>query len=228
MATLDSLFALALQAMNGITLLGAVFVKAPQLLQIHRAQSVAGISEQMVVGEVLSCACSVIYNVIKGFPFATWGEAMFLWVQSTIQVMQFWQLANPKVDKFPRFLLSIVYAMATAVLLLHGEILLNDVTLNAIGTIPAVLGTASRLPQIIKNARQKHTGTLSIITWFLSFGGCAMRVVTTLALLGGDMVAMTGHTLALTMNAILVLQILYFWKNTQVFMEAEKKKKAQE
>lgn len=51
---MQQLFALALQAMNGITLLGAVFVKAPQLVQIHRVQSVAGVSEQMVVGEVVS------------------------------------------------------------------------------------------------------------------------------------------------------------------------------
>lgn len=52
-----------------------------------------------------------------------------------------------------------------------------------------------------------------------------MRVITTLALLNGDYVAMLGHGLALVLNAVLVGQIAFYWKGTQLLLEAEKKKK---
>ena len=38
---LDALQAVALQGLNAVTLAGAVFVKAPQLLQIWRVRSVS-------------------------------------------------------------------------------------------------------------------------------------------------------------------------------------------
>lgn len=91
LSTAAMLKGIILQGLNSVTLLGAVFVKAPQLLAIWKNQSVGGLSEATFVWETISHACGTGYNVLQGHPFATWGELAFLVIQCRrIFVPVFW------------------------------------------------------------------------------------------------------------------------------------------
>ncbi|CAD7957283.1 unnamed protein product [Amoebophrya sp. A25] len=218
------LVGLVMQALNVATLMGSIGLKAPQIFRIWKLRSVTGIAETMVITEALNSGLSTTYAFLKGFPFGTWGESAFIWVQTLMQVGLFWKF-SPKLDLFPRYLAGIIYVLTFVVVLNHGHILLDDFVIDTIGLIPSGLGTASKIPQIWRNYSQGHTGTLSLITWMLAWAGCVVRVATTVYFLKGDAVTLVGHASAVFLNAILIAQILIYWKKTNAVLEKEAGKK---
>ena len=64
--SIEALIPLALQALNGITLVGAIGVKAPQIIKIASARSVAGLNEQSLVMEWVANVLLAVYNLLKG------------------------------------------------------------------------------------------------------------------------------------------------------------------
>ena len=64
-----------------------------------------------------------------------------------------------------------------------------------------------RLPQIVQNVRQGHTGRLSLITYALNFLGGAARVFTVLTELD-DKIALTSAVSGVVQNGVLVAQIV--------------------
>jgi len=103
--------------------------------------------------------------------------------------------------------------------------ILSDHFLNSLGSVPMVVGSGSRIPQIMANFQQRHTGALSLVTWVMSLVGNIMRVLTTLAMVD-DRVTLAGHIAALTTNVFLVVQIGIFWTRTKEVLAAEKAKVA--
>merc|ERR1712039_1115198 len=91
--------------------------------------------------------------------------------------------------------------------------LLPPALLPALGLVQSSLGAIARVPQIILNFKQKHTGNQSVITWGLSLGGNTVRIITTAASID-DFIALLGYIVAFTLNGALVFQILVFRKNT--------------
>jgi mannose-P-dolichol utilization defect protein 1 len=69
----------------------------------------------------------------------------------------------------------------------------------------------SKLPQIASNARAHSTGNLSAIAVFAQILGCAARLFTTSAELGGDKYVLWGFGLALILNGIIGAQMLRYW-----------------
>lgn len=80
MANSSLLKSLALEAMNAVNLAGSIFVKAPQVYNIWSTKSVAGIAENAFIFEAVGLGCGVVYNILRRFPFSTWGELLFLWI----------------------------------------------------------------------------------------------------------------------------------------------------
>jgi len=72
----------------------------------------------------------------------------------------------------------------------------------------------SRLGQIRDNYRNKSTGTLSFFMCFLNFMGVVARIFTTLVELN-DKLVLGSLLVAVCINGVIVLQILYYWKNKQ-------------
>lgn len=139
-----------------------------------------------------------------------------------MQVILFWNLTKQPINLKPRITLLMIYLSTLATVLVQGaeRTLGGEKGLSILGLVPMVVGTGSRIPQIIANFKQGHTGTLSVITWGLSMAGNLLRVVTTLALVD-DVVTLFGHVAALATNVLLVGQILFFWNKTQKVLEAE-------
>merc|ERR1711972_343771 len=92
--------------------------------------------------------------------------------------------------------------------------LLPEALLPALGLVQSGLGAIARVPQIILNFKQGHTGNQSVITWGLSLGGNIVRVITTLVDVN-DIVTLAGHAIAGVLNFTLVAQIFLFYSNTQ-------------
>ena len=74
-----------------------------------------------------------------------------------------------------------------------------------------MIGTASavfaRVPQIITNWKQGHTGQLSFITWLFTLCGSAARIFTTLQEVNDPFIA-GSYIISTSCNALLVFQIL--------------------
>ncbi|XP_062903634.1 mannose-P-dolichol utilization defect 1b isoform X2 [Mobula hypostoma] len=61
---------------------GSVMVKLPQIFKILRAKSTAGLSFKSVLLEVLAITGTMMYSIRNHFPFSSWGEALFLMLQT--------------------------------------------------------------------------------------------------------------------------------------------------
>ncbi|XP_035295069.1 mannose-P-dolichol utilization defect 1 protein isoform X2 [Cricetulus griseus] len=61
---------------------GSLLVKLPQIFKILGAKSAEGLSLQSVMLELVALTGTVIYSITNNFPFSSWGEALFLTLQT--------------------------------------------------------------------------------------------------------------------------------------------------
>jgi len=203
---------------------GGSMVKMPQVIAIVRTKTVKGISESSLAIETLACLCFCSYNFLMGHPFKTWGEMAMITLQCAIQVVLYWTLAADHLRVAPRAV-AVVLVFVGIVALQKG--CLPEALMPALGLAPTVLGSVSRLPQIIMNFNQKHTGNLSIITWGLSGVGNSVRIVTTLLTLS-DPITLFGHAIAFILNFTLVFQILFYQSRTAEVVSKTKSESKQQ
>ncbi|TEB16911.1 Mannose P dolichol utilization defect 1 protein, partial [Perkinsus sp. BL_2016] len=83
-----------------------------------------------------------------------------------------------------------------------------------LGACPIVLSIWSRLPQIILNFRQGHTGQLALITFALSGLGNLARVFTTIKQTPDDFISLVSMLVSAVLNFTLVVQIIVYWTAT--------------
>ncbi len=70
----------------------------------------------------------------------------------------------------------------------------------------------------MQNFRQGHTGVLSIITVIMNVGGNCARIATSLKE-GLAMVVIGGFVLNAILNAVMLGQVLVYWKATSAVMK---------
>ncbi|XP_073903077.1 mannose-P-dolichol utilization defect 1 protein isoform X3 [Castor canadensis] len=61
---------------------GSLLVKLPQVLKILGAKSAEGLSLQSVMLELMALTGTMVYSITNNFPFSSWGEALFLTLQT--------------------------------------------------------------------------------------------------------------------------------------------------
>jgi len=83
-----------------------------------------------------------------------------------------------------------------------------------LGFTPIILSVWSRLPQILLNFRQGHTGQLALVTFALSGLGNLARVFTTIKQTPDDMLSLASMVVSAVLNFTLVSQIFVYWKAT--------------
>ncbi len=71
------------------------------------------------------------------------------------------------------------------------------------------LGIASRIPQILSNARTQSTGQISVITVFLQFAGALARVFTTLKEVQDPVILASYSASSLLLGVLLVQLVMY-------------------
>ncbi len=123
--------------------------------------------------------------------------------------MLYWSLADVSI---PARVAGSAFLVGISRLILTGSLPHDYVYL--LGACPIVLSIWSRLPQILLNFRQGHTGQLALLTFGLSGLGNLARVFTTLKQTPDDTVSLISMLVSAILNFTLVLQIIVFWKAT--------------
>ncbi|KAG9462580.1 hypothetical protein GDO78_013829, partial [Eleutherodactylus coqui] len=59
-------------------------VKVPQIVKLVRSGTAEGLSFQSVLLELLALSGTMVYSITHGFPFSSWGEVLFLMIQTLI------------------------------------------------------------------------------------------------------------------------------------------------
>ncbi|CAL1173503.1 unnamed protein product [Cladocopium goreaui] len=153
----------------------------------------------------------------------SFGENVIVGLQNMVIIVLFWQY-SPQLPRLPRVAGSAIFLLASVAVLVLG---LPAAALAALGGAPIFLGNGAKVPQILKNMSQKHTGTMSVVPAFLGFAGCSVRVLTSILQMPEDLLAIMNPLTAALMWFVLLVQFLMFYEATKkVQEEAEAKKKA--
>lgn len=186
-------------------LIGALAVKLPQIIIILKAKNVFGLSEEAFILEFLSASLTVTYNVMAKLPFNTWGETLFIAVQCAIQILLYWRYSSTSRTTLRSFSIGgfflLLGSLLSGPLPPHGMI--------ALGYAPILISLLSRIPQILQNHAQGHTGNLSLLSSLLTFGGNVARVFTTIQKISNRTI-LASHVAASCLNGTILLQILLY------------------
>jgi len=200
---------------------GSAGVKLPQVAAILRAANVSGLAGSTILIEMISSISSVAYFAALGYPFSTWGESCFILLQQAIITALYFHYTGGLLTG--RFAITASAGGALGVALYQRSV--PDLALPAplcdalgvsrcsltctqlAGSLPVVLMLVGRVPQILQNLRQGHTGQLALATFVLNVAGCAARVFTVLHELD-DKLALVSAISGLVQNLVLVAQIV--------------------
>ena len=158
----------------------------------------------------MATVTSCLYHVLLAHPFSAWGEMFLISVQCAIQCVLYWSLSR-SVSIPSRVAGSAILVGVCGLILQRG---LPQKYLYVLGACPIVLSVWSRLPQIVLNAKQRHTGQLALITFALSGLGNIARVFTTYKQTPDDHLTMASMLVAAVLNLTLVAQIGIYWTAT--------------
>ncbi|XP_010360677.1 mannose-P-dolichol utilization defect 1 protein isoform X7 [Rhinopithecus roxellana] len=183
---------------------GSLLVKLPQVFKILGAKSAEGLSLQSVMLELVALTGTMVYSITNNFPFSSWGEALFLMLQ-TITICFLVMHYRGQTVKGVAFLAC--YSLVLLVLL-SPLTPLTVVTLLQASNVPAVV--VGRLLQAATNYHNGHTGQLSAITVFLLFGGSLARIFTSIQETGDPLMAGTFVVSSLC-NGLIAAQLLFYW-----------------
>lgn len=202
-------------------ILGSTFVKIPQITKIIKARSAKGIALLGCILELVALSSATAYNYSNGYPFSSWGEYVFLLVETAI-------IAFLVIYYGGRKLLAVVFlvsTMATLYVLISGLTPLNILWSLQAANLPIVV--VAKMLQAVTNFSQGHTGQLSAVTILLLLTGSIARVFTSIQETG-DSIVVAVAACSSAANAVLAFQMLYYWKVTDAFLsksvKSDKKK----
>ncbi|KCV73110.1 hypothetical protein, variant [Fonticula alba] len=185
-------------------LLSGAIIKVPQILIILKNRRAAGLSLMSLVMELVCYSISITYSYRRGFAFSSYGETALIAVQDISLIFLVLALSNR---------LGLL-ALSPVLLGLWGAFMFfatgDMLKLMQSATIPVLL--LSRLPQIISNFRNGHTGDLSAIGVFAFCIGPLARIFTTLKE-ANDPIILLGFALSLLVNGTLAAQMIYYWNS---------------
>ncbi|KAG9189760.1 hypothetical protein G6011_06628 [Alternaria panax] len=197
---------LAISKGLGIGIIGASsIVKIPQLLKLLNSQSAEGLSFLSYLLESSSYLISLAYNVRHGFPFSTYGETALILVQNIA-------IASLVLKYSGR---GLGVAGWVGGLIAGGAALFNEQWVDAeklslLQATAGVLGVASKVPQILTVWSEGSTGQLSAFAVVNYLLGSLSRIFTTLQEVD-DPLILYGFIAGFALNAILFLQVVYYW-----------------
>lgn len=194
---------------------GAALVKLPQLLRILQNRSAAGISVATYLVESFGYAYNLAYHYRAGYPFSTYGDFVLLGVQNCLIMALIFYFNN---QWFPLGLLTLSSYITATVVASWSQRAVPLAVLERLCSLNLAIVIGSRLPQILANARRKHTGSLSLATCLGLFGGATARVFTTMQQVQNHTI-LVGYLASAFLNGILVAQILMYRKQTRTTPE---------
>ncbi|GMF16646.1 unnamed protein product [Phytophthora fragariaefolia] len=220
-ANVECLKAVVSKALSYAIITGSLILKLPQILKILGARDVTGLTPSAFYMEVVLYLSSTIYNVLRGYPLSTWGENLVILAQNVLLVLLLWAFYTPKISLSTRLGLVLVFGALAA-----GMLSIPDEYQWLLASAGIPVSIVARIPQILSNFKQGHTGQLALITLVLNLAGSIARLFTTMQETG-DPVQVAGFGVAILLNGTLVLQVLLFWGATNKALAQASKKKAQ-
>lgn len=194
---------------------GSSLVKLPQVVKIAKAGSAQGISLASVLLELVAVTFSGAYGASQGFPFSSYGESVFLALQTAAILVL---AVGCSRGRGLGLLAGAAYAAAAWALLNPLVTPAKVLWYGQAANIPMVL--LGKFIQIVANFKNGHTGQLSAITVFLLALGAIARIFTSVQETGDQIVIMT-YVCSSLVNSILALQVMLYWNSS-----LQKKKKA--
>lgn len=201
-------------------ILGSSLVKLPQVFKIVANGSAQGISFLGVLLELLAVTANGAYSFNHGFPFSSYGEAVFLSLQTSLIALLVLWFGGSTISSV---LFTLVYGTIVFGILQPGLIPEEALWWAQAANIPMVV--VGKLIQVVTNLRAGHTGQLSAVTVFLLALGSLARVFTSIQETG-DQVVVATYICSSAVNVLLALQVIYYWKATQKALEKSKGGKA--
>ena len=203
---------------------GAFIFKVPQVFNIIFAGDVQGLSAASLYMDVASFLPITVFNILNGNDFVTYGEQLVVLTQNILIVALFWYYLPTTEKPSILFMLSVATTIfGSGFGLLYG---LPPMLWWILPICSSVFNIMSRIPQIATNFANKHTGRLSVITWFLQVGGSLGRLFTNLQEEGiseSSRPWIIGSTVVgVTLNVVILMQILFYWRNTKAKLGAKK------
>lgn len=193
---------------------GAFSFKLPQIKKLVDAQDATGLSFMSTYVESACYLTVAMYHILQGNPVSAWGENAIISVQNVVLIAYMWKFTSASST-------HVIAAVVGFVALLAFELSLpaeyHSYLFSA--TIPAF--SAARIPQIIENFRNGHTGQLALITLGMGFAGSLARVFTSLEEVEDLQVALS-FVLGAVWNTILLVQVFLYWNKTNEVLAAIK------
>lgn len=187
---------------------GGSIVKVPQILKLLSSGSAAGISVTSYFLETTAFLITLGYNVRQQFPFSTYGETVFIAAQNVIITLLVLHYSR----KNGLAALTMV-ALAAGLYAIFSPDGITFQTLQYLQTLTIPIALGSKIPQILTIAKNKSTGQLSAFAVFNYLIGSLARIYTTVTEVD-DPLIFWGFLLSTGLNAILVVQMIYYWNSS--------------
>ena len=179
---------------------GSAMLKLPQIAAILSSRSAAGLSTLSFELDALVFVASVAYSSKLGYAFSTYGEQVIVLAQNIVLVALAYAFSAGVGARRAAAGVAAGAAAVAACAAVPDRLL----WLLSSGSIAANMG--SRVPQILANRRQGHTGQLSGATVKLNALGAFVRFLTT-ALETADPVLLFGFGASTALNVALLVQL---------------------
>ncbi|KAG0729988.1 Mannose-P-dolichol utilization defect 1 [Chionoecetes opilio] len=183
---------------------GSILVKVPQIMKIVRAKSGEGISIAGTTLEVTAITFNVGYSFVNRYPFSSYGDGVFLLVQTTITAMLV-LLYGGAPKKAALYVLSV---FTVAAVLCSGQVPIKFMWMLQALNIPVVF--AGKMVQAVTNFKNSSTGQLSAVTMTMLFLGSTARIFTSIQETG-DPIIILSYSVATFANGLIMTQVLYYW-----------------
>ena len=201
-------------------ILMSCIIKLPTFRNILKNKSAEGFAFLALYGEVLMFTNAASYGLLMGYPFAVFGETLTQLLQSCFMVVLIWNYSRTVHVSSKVFAIACYFVYLASIYLL-----LPDTYYWILPRLNWPMVILTRGAQISENFKVGHTGSQSLFTIFMQMFGSAIRIFTTLKLVGLDFSLLCGFMLGTILNGILFIQYLLFIDNTRKFTETLKSKK---
>ncbi|KAI8475909.1 MAG: hypothetical protein J3K34DRAFT_403171 [Monoraphidium minutum] len=182
---------------------GSTMIKVPQITNVLRARSAEGLSATAFELESWALVVHAGYGWVTGLPFSSYGEAALMLCQNLLLLALVYRYARMPAARAAAVMGVLVGAVAV---LASGRVTRSQI--GALYDVNNFVMLAARVPQVVKNYRDKSTGQLSIVTYGIGAAGCLIRILTSLH--DGALAMVRSYMLGMAMNSTLVGQILYY------------------
>ncbi|MCJ1429794.1 hypothetical protein MMC29_007709 [Sticta canariensis] len=191
-------------------------VKLDQIRILINSQSAVGVSLLAYVLETVAYGIGLAYNARRGNPISTYGETALIAAQNVViavLVLRYEGRGGAVTGAFLAGLLTAAWAIADERVV--GEGALTGLQLGA-----NVLGVVSKAPQIWTVWREG--GRV-----FMYLAGSLARIFTTMREVG-DKLILYGFVAGFLLNAVLAIQMVYYWNGATKIAKAVEKGKQPE